>query len=351
LFQEDDLQDRQQLVKFYSRPQLKAPFLIAGGPGTANVGLTVVNYLREKLAAELFAEIEPGAFFAPPYSFTFQDGLIELLPVEFGEQAPHNRFYWKPGKEHDLVLFLGDAQPLPGKVPELADYVLEVARSLNVEKVFTPGAFITDVYHLDEPTVYGVATNRDLVEYLDKYHIPPSPSMNIAYNLIAWLLGTAKKKSIDAIGMISEIPFYNVEGDNNRACRALVRILSRMLNLEGVDLIDLDYKIAEEEQRIEQKLEELKGSMDDSASEFIGYIEQLKNRREGEAIGQKVQFPTQEELPESLRHIEELYHQARQDKSRVPALKDEVGRLESFNRLLLLRKYGDELLRLLEGQI
>lgn len=345
------MQDRDKLLKYYSRPQLKAPFLIAGGPGTANVGLTVVNYLKEKLKAELFAEIEPGDFFTPPYSFSFKEGLIELLPVEFGDQVPHNRFYWKLGKEHDLVLFIGDSHPLPGKIPELADYVLDVALNLNVEKVFTPGAFITDVYHLDEPVVYGVATNRDLLECLNKYSIPSSPSMNIAYNVIAWLLGTAKKKGINAIGIISEIPFYNAEGGNNRACRALLRILSRILDLKEVDSTDLDYMVTEEEQRIEQKLDELKGSMDDRAREFLTYIEQLKQQRPGGTAAQGVRFPAQEELPESLKYIEELYRQASRDTSKVPALKDEVGRLESFNRLLLLRKYGDELLRLLGGQI
>ena len=345
------MQDRQQLLKVYSKPQLKEPFLIAGGPGTANVGLRVVSYLREKLAAELFAEIEPGDFFTPPYSFAFEEGLIELVPGEFAEQAPQNRFYWKSGKDHDLVLFLGNTQPLPGKVPELADYVLNVAQGFNVVRVFTPGAFIADVYHLDEPAVYGVATDRNLLEYLDSHHIAPSPPMNIAYNLVAWLLGTAKKRSIDAVGLVSEIPFYNAEGRNIRACRALVGVLSRMLSLERIDLTDLDYLLMEEELQIERKLEELRESADETAGEFLQYIEQLKRQRDGEVIGRGVQFPTQEKLPESLKHIEELYAQARQDKSKVTALRDEVGRLESFNRLLLLRKYGDELLKLLGGQM
>lgn len=343
--------DRQQLLKVYSEPRLREPLLIAGGPGTANVGLRVVNYLREKLAAELFAEIEPGDFFAPPYSFTFQEGLIELTPVEFAEPLPQNRFYWKPGRDRDLVFFLGNAQPLPGKVPELAGYVVDIAQSFNITRLVTPGAFITDIYHLNEPTVYGVATTRNLLEYLDSYHIAPSPSMHIAYNLIAWLLGAAKKMSIDALGLISEIPFYNAEGDNIRACRALVRVLSQMLNLKQVDLTDLDYLLAEEEVRIERTLEELKESTDERAAEFLQYIKQLKSQREGEVQKRGVQFPTQEKLPESLQHIEELYIQARRDKSKVPVLKAEVGRLESFNRLLLLRKYGDELLKLLGGQM
>jgi proteasome assembly chaperone (PAC2) family protein len=43
------MQSKNQLLKIYSRPQLKEPFLVAAGPGTANVGLRAAGYLREKL--------------------------------------------------------------------------------------------------------------------------------------------------------------------------------------------------------------------------------------------------------------------------------------------------------------
>ncbi len=345
------MQDREKLLKVYFRPKLKSPVLIAGGLGTANIGLRVVSYLREKLSAELFAEIEPGDFFTPPYGFTFQEGLIQVVPLKFAEQAPQNKFYWKSGREHDLIFYMGNDQPLPGKVPELADYVLEIAQSFNVNRMFTPGAFITEMHHLSEPAIRGVASTPDLLKYLDSYNIMPSPPMNIAYNLVAWLLGAAKKRGIEAIGLISEIPFYNAEGGNVRARRALIRTLLQMLELEQLDLTDLDYMLLEEERQIEQKLEELRGSTDEKAAEFIRYIEQLERQSEGKIIGQSAWFPTQEELPESLRYIEGLYIRAKQDHSRVPELKAEVDRLESFNRLMLLRKYGDELLRLLGGQM
>ena len=43
--------NKKQLLKIYSTPQLKKPFLVAAGPGTANVGLRTAGYLREKLGA------------------------------------------------------------------------------------------------------------------------------------------------------------------------------------------------------------------------------------------------------------------------------------------------------------
>ena len=100
------MQNGRQLLKIHAHPDLSEPFLIAAGPGTANVGLRTASYLRERLGAELLAEIEPGDFFTPPYSFTFRDGLIDITLIELGEDAPQNRlYYWKSGKAHDIIFF------------------------------------------------------------------------------------------------------------------------------------------------------------------------------------------------------------------------------------------------------
>jgi hypothetical protein len=91
------MQREDQLLKIYSSPQLKEPFLVAAGLGTANVGLRTVGYLRDKLGAELFAEIELGDFFTPPHSFAFRDGLIEIAPVELIPIPYRARFQNWPG--------------------------------------------------------------------------------------------------------------------------------------------------------------------------------------------------------------------------------------------------------------
>lgn len=136
----------EKLLKIHFAPRLKEPFLVAAGPGTANVGLRVVSYLQERLGAELFAEIEPGDFFGPPYGFNFRDGVIEIAPVEEVEPKPRNRFYyWKSGQDHDIIFFTGNTHPLPGKVPELAGYVLDVAKGLGLKRLYMPGAFLTDI--------------------------------------------------------------------------------------------------------------------------------------------------------------------------------------------------------------
>ncbi|MFC2020589.1 PAC2 family protein [Chloroflexota bacterium] len=341
-----------QFLKIFSTPQLKDPFLVAAGPGTADVGLRTTNYLREKLGAELLAEIEPGDFFTPPYSFTFRDGLIEVVPIELGENTPQNRYYyWKSGKAHDIIFFTGDTHPLPGKVHELAGYTLEVAKDFGASRLYLPGAFLTDIHHLSEPAICGSTTTNEIREYLHSYNITDAPAMNIAYNLSAWLLGMASSKGLDAIGLLSEIPAYKPEDRNIRACRALIRLLISMLDIEAPDIADLDNAVREEDKLMEQRLVELRDSADQSIIDFLQYLDMLEIR-DHEVEGNRSIIRTSEiELPASLKFIEELYTQAKSDSNRIQELRMAVQQLESANRLLILRKYGHEIISLLGYQL
>jgi proteasome assembly chaperone (PAC2) family protein len=346
------MRDKKKLLKIHASPDLKEPFLVAAGPGTANVGLRTASYLKEKLGAELLAEIEPGDFFTPPYTFIFRDGLIDIAPMELQENAPQNRFYyWKSGKAHDIIFFTGNTHPLPGKVPELAGYVLEIARGFGLYRLYMPGAFLTEIHHLSEPTICGSATSKELRDYLHSYQIVDAPAMNIAHNLNAWLLGMAKGKNINAIGLVSEIPAYKADDRNIRACRALVKLLIKMLDLGTLDISDLDVMLSEEDVLMEQRLTELRESTDPRAIDFLQYLDMLERRRQEMLQGRSTLLPSETELPASLKFIEELYAQARSDSSRVPELRLAVQKLETADRLLILRKYGDDIMSLLGYQV
>ena len=346
------MDSEKQLLKIYSSPRLKEPFLIAAGPGTSNVGLRTASYLREKLNAELFAEIEPGDFFTPPYSFTFRDGIIETSPIDLGENTPRNSFYyWKAGGNNDIIFFTADTPPLPGKIPELAGYVLDAARSFGITRLYMPGAFLTDIHHSLEPMIYGSVTDIRLQDYLQSYSIAAVPPMNIAHNTSACLLGTAKWKGIEAIGLVSEIPAYNPEGKNFRACRALVRLLLQMLGIEDLDISDLDDMLAEEEDWLEKRLDELQASKDKRITQFVKYLEMLKERKTEKPENGQTLPPVDIELPESLKYIEDLYTEAMTNPEKVKELRLEIQQLKGSDRLLILRKFGDQIMELLGYQI
>ncbi len=339
----------QNLLKIYSNPQFKKPVLIAAGPGTSNVGLRTVNYLRKKLNAELFAEIDEGDFYNPPYNFTFNEGIIETSSIEPKEKTPLNRFYYCRSRgENDIIFFTADTAPLQGKIPELAGYVLDAARRFGIIRFYMPGAFLTDIHHSLEPAIYGSATEEKLIEYLSSYDVYPVPPMNIAHNTSAWLLGMAKWKGVEAIGLVSEIPAYNPEGRNIRACRALVRLIIEMLEIENPDLSDLDDMLVREEEWLARRLDELQESKDKRITDFVKYLEMLKGRqKQRPGRGRNLRRSLEIELPESLKPIESLYLEAKDNPEKVNNLKEVVAQLNGSDRLLILRKYGDQIMGLL----
>ncbi|MFC2039141.1 hypothetical protein ACFLUG_05170, partial [Chloroflexota bacterium] len=183
------------------------------------------------------------------------------------------------------------------------------------------------------------------------YRVEPSPPMNIAHNMSAWLLGMSRWKGIEAIGLVSEIPAYNPEGKNIRACRSLINMLVRMLKIDRPDLSDLDDLLAEEEEWLEKRLEELQDSKDDRVTEFVKYLEMLKEREKEKPRSREAQTQPELELPESLRSVEDLYNEARNNPQKVNELKKAVEELKGSDRLLILRKYGDGIVSLLGYQM
>jgi hypothetical protein len=102
---------------------------------------------------------------------------------------------------------------------------------------------------------------------------------------------------------------------------------------------------------MEQRLTELRESTDPRAIDFLQYLDMLERRRQEMLQGRGTLLPSETELPASLMFIEELYAQARSDSSRVPELRLAVQKLETADRLLILRKYGDDIMSLLGYQV
>lgn len=262
-------------VRLLFLPDLRDPVLIAGAPGTADVGLRTASYLKNKLQAELFAEILALDPFIPLYEFFLDEGVVTLKP--FGaEEKPENKFYcWKGGRR-DLIFFIGNVHPLPGKGLDFARRVVDFAQHLGVQRLYIPGAFVTDISHRAEPAIFGMASDYMLVEFLKRKGIPPAPPINFAYNLLSWLIAAAMERGMEVVGFLAEIPMYTTGRPNLRACRALVKTLALLLDL-SLDLSDLDPLIVKEEEEINRWLEGLRGK--EEAREFLRYIEILEAER------------------------------------------------------------------------
>src|SRR5437764_11698629 len=86
--------------------KLNHPWLVAVWPGMGHVALNAGYFLLAKLSMAVIAEFEANDLFDVD-QVEVKEGLIE--PV----RRPRSRFFlWTdPSGKHDLVLFLGEAQP------------------------------------------------------------------------------------------------------------------------------------------------------------------------------------------------------------------------------------------------
>jgi len=247
--------------KFFKKPQLKSPCLIAAWSGMGGVALITANYLRQELQAEECGEILPYDFFSPA-EVLIKDYVIQT------PKFPESKFYfWDRGERHDLLIFVGNDQPQQGW--EFAHQILDVAEEFRVRRIYTSAAFPLWMHHSREPRVWGTATNVQLVEYLKAYKVMPMGEGSIG-GLNGLLLGVARQRGMEGVCLLGEMPIYATRIANPKASRAILEVLTKMLGLE----IDLEELTAMAEQ-VEPDMEQLYGLLSEEAKEAIARFEDL----------------------------------------------------------------------------
>ena len=229
--------------------------MIAAWPGISNVSILVATYLEKKLDFEALGEIVASYFF-DPIGVMVKDNVVEA------PHFPQSRFfYWKnPGGSGDIILFIGEDQPA-SKGYELANCVLDVGSSFQVNRVYTCAAAPTRIHHTEQPNVWGVASNQKLAKDLKKYDLMQRGNLQIA-GLNGLLLGVAKERDANAICLLGEVPVYSTRTQNPIAALAIIGVLTKMLGIE-VDTGELA-----------QLAQETKGKMRELAAEAMGeYID------------------------------------------------------------------------------
>ena len=121
-------------------PELNHPWLVAVWPGMGHVALNAGVYLLAKLGMNLIAEFEANDLFDVDH-VEVKEGIIQA-----GRRPRDRLFVWTDPKEkHDLVVFLGEAQPPIGKF-SFCRQLIAHARQLGVERVFTFAAMATQMH-------------------------------------------------------------------------------------------------------------------------------------------------------------------------------------------------------------
>jgi len=248
------------------RPKLSNPVLVACWPGIGNIGIMAVDLLRRMLGAEELGEIEPWDFFYPK-KVLIRDG--ELQDLEF----PENKFYFKKTGKRDLLFFIGEEQPSDSgasyaegtKAYKMANLVLDVAQKFGCRRIYTSGAAVAPIHHTTLSRVWVVPNSESLLEEIKDCETTVMMSEvegrdgqgNIT-GLNGLLLGVAKKRGLEAICVMGEIPIY-VHGfpiPYPKGSKAVLEVLTAALGVV-IPMDEIDGLIRQSDTEIESVYEKL----------------------------------------------------------------------------------------------
>jgi uncharacterized protein (TIGR00162 family) len=236
-------------VRIHHEPRLDNPCLVAAWPGVGNVALIAATYLKDRLEAEEFGEIEPTGFFDPGGVF-IKSSIVE------GPELPQSKFFYHSGggTGTDVVIFLSEAQPAAGSY-EYAGIVLDVAQNLGTKRVYTLAASLTE-HHPEKPRVLGAATTEDLLEELRGHDVVLASDFFVA-GLNGLLLAAAHERNMEGFCLLGETARYTAKMANPSASRAVLQILTQLLEVE-IDMAELDELAESTDRQIKEISDQLR---------------------------------------------------------------------------------------------
>ena len=289
--------------------KLNKPWMVAVWPGMGNVGLTAGYYLMAKLGMRVLSEYSPGELFEVEH-VEVKGGLIRI------GRRPRSRFFaWTdPNEKRDIVVFIGEAQPPVGKYG-FCQKLIEYARQLGVERVFTFAAMATQMDLEQEPRVFGAATDGEGLKELNGLGLEILEDGHIG-GLNGVLLGVAAERKLPGTCLLGEMSHVLTHLPSPKGSLALLQIFTTIADVE------LDFtELSEQARAMEEKLGELLGTVEDTPGQQVP--------SEEEAYSPETAEEGQLTIEEKQR-VEELFTRAEQDRSQAYELKRELDRLNVF---------------------
>lgn len=305
-------------------PKLNHPWLVAVWPGMGNVALNAGIYLLAKLDMKVIAEFEMNELFDVDHVEVNQ-GIVQK------SRRPRNRlFVWTdPNQKHDIVIFLGEAQPPIGKYT-FCRQIIAYARQLGIERIFTFAAMATQMHPEHASRVFGAATDQESLAELKRLELEILQDGNVG-GLNGVLLGAAADEDLRGACLLGEMPHIFSQLPFPKASLAILEAFTTMAG------IDLDFtELAEQAKSMEQQL-----------GEVLSRVEQAYGQQQpAEEEGYPTEAPEEEALSAAdQKRIENLFEQAEKDRSKAFELKQELDRLGIFkeheDRFLDLFKKAD----------
>ncbi|HEW93834.1 hypothetical protein DRN84_00205 [Candidatus Geothermarchaeota archaeon] len=203
--------------------------LIAGLPGMGYTGKQAVDHLIKVLNAEKISDFKSPYLNSPV--ITTVNGIVEDLKEELFT------FYHAETSKYDILLFTGAVQPPSAEWQHYVSYAaIEAVKEFRIKWLFTLAATPIEYYKYDV-RVYGVATSKDLLDYLIVNGVIPMPGEGVISGMNGLLLGYAKKSNIEAASLLAET--YLISGRDFIAPYVILKTLSRIIKYE-FDLKELE---------------------------------------------------------------------------------------------------------------
>ena len=253
-------------IRYIKEVALTDPVMIAAWPGIGNIGLIALDTLRRSLRAEQMALIEPHEFFYPKKVIIRGGELVEL------DFPASDFFYFRSGRR-DLILFIGEEQPAEGggvyatgsMAYGMANLVLDVAEKYGCRRIYTSGAAVAPMHHTARSRAWAVPNSANLIAEFKGYDNTVLMSDiegrggegNIA-GLNGLLLGIARRRNIDAVCIMGEIPIY-LQGfpfPYPKGSKSVLEVLSTALDM-WIDMEVIDELARQSESELTRLYEKL----------------------------------------------------------------------------------------------
>ena len=290
--------------------ELKSSWLVAVWPGMGNVASSAGYFLMTKLGMTQTAEYSPTDLFDVNH-VKVERGIIRLA------QRPRTRFFTSrnPRDDRDLVVLLGESQEATNRYL-FARNLVDQAKNLGVERVFTFAAMATEMHPEHESRVFAAATDEESLQMLNGQDLVFLDDGHIG-GMNGIMLGAAQEAGLPATCLLGEMPHIFAQFPFPKASLAVLRVFSSLTGVE-MDLADLEIQSRH---------------MDHKLGEILSHVEQAMARGE---TPQEDYLPESEELEAHLsaedeQRIEQLFEESQKDRSKAYLLKQELDRLGVFD--------------------
>jgi predicted ATP-grasp superfamily ATP-dependent carboligase len=303
------------------RTDLRDPWLVACWPGMGSVALLAGHYLAQALGAREVGELAAGEFFDIT-NVKVKEGVLQQ------PRAPRNAFwsYRNPGAGPDLLVFLGEAQPVTRGWAFCQELMAEAQRH-GVRRVVTFAAMAMPMTPGTPSRVFAVATGRSVLAELPADATTRLQDGEIG-GLNGVLLAAAAERGIDGLCLLGSFPFLAPGVPNPSASAAVLRVFRQLARL-SLDTAELEERGREVDTQLARAVEQLQDQArqraetgDEDEVPFASVTEKEEEREEEER-----------KLPREDRdRIERLFGEAQTSRDKAVRLKAELDRLGVFKR-------------------